>query len=354
MTHKNLTKKVDRESNIELLRIVLMMMVILHHLLIKSSSSNWSEMALFMSLNTFAIIAVNCFMFISGYYGIKFKIKSLLSFIIQGIFYSVGSYVIFNMIVSTDNYSFIDFIKSFFPITFPVWWFFSAFVGVYVLSPFINKGIEYLKPYQSGGLILFLIYLSCGYPIFGENYYSGAGHGLFTMLLVYIIARYCGKYVKSIKKAGSKYVCVYLFTTISLIALLTIGRNDFAWRIIAYNSPLVILGAIFFFYLFEKIKLKSRIINSIAPLTFGVYLAHENPGSRLFIEKFTIKINETISNPLLMILTLIALVVIIFTTCAIIEKVRQLICNPIVNSIDNKTLPIQLKLKTLLNNLTTH
>lgn len=346
-------KKPERDSNIELLRIVLMVMVILHHLIIKCDPDSWNKTLLFTLVNTFAIIAVNCFIFISGYYGIKFKLKSLVSFIFQGIFYSVGAYIIYNLLLSPENFSLVDLVKRFLPLTYPLWWFLNAFVGVYILSPFINKGIEALKAYQAGALILILLYLSCSYPITGNNFYGGGGYGLFTMLLIYIIARYCGKYIPYIKRAIPIHICIYLLTFTLVMGGVLLGKEDFAWRLMSYNSPLVILGAVFFFYCFKKLKLKSRIINKIAPLTFGVYLIHETPDNRFILKNIIQQVNNAIDNPILMFIALIAVAIIVFLICAGIEKIRQLICDPIIDFMDKKTFGLQSKLKTSLNKVTT-
>ncbi len=334
---KKLLDTNTRESNIELLRIVLMIMVITHHLILKvDSEGDCNKTTLLMALDSFAIIAVNCFVFISGYYGIKFKIKTLISFVLQGVFYSVGIYVLYNVILSPQNFSLIDLGKRFFPLTFAVWWFLSAFIGVYLLSPFINKGIEILKQYQAGGIILILSYLFCSYPLTGNNVYSGGGHEFFTLLLVYMIARYCGKYIKDIKKAIPLHICIFLLTFIIVMACKISGNGYLVWLVIAYNCPLIILGAIFFFYSFKKIKLKNKIINKIAPLTFGIYLIHETPENRASIKECMTQINAAIQNPLLLGITMIAIAICIFAVCAGIEKVRQIICNPIVDFIDKK------------------
>lgn len=347
MNYKPLTKNRERNSNIELLRIVLMVMVILHHLIIKCKPYHWDKTVLFVMLNTFAIIAVNCFVFISGYYGIKFKIKTLLSFILQAIVYSAGTYIIYNILLSPENFSFPDLLKSFLPLTYEVWWFLNAFIGIYLLSPFINKGIDSLKGYQSAGIILILIYLSCSYSITGYNPYTGGGHGVFTMLLIYIIARYCGKYIKDIKKAFPLYIFIYLLTFALVITCIIFEKELLAWRLISYNSPLVILGAIFFFYSFKKIKLKSHIINKIAPMAFGVYLIHDIPYNRIIIAKFMEQVNKAIENPVLMGIALITIAIAIFLICACIEKIRQIICNPIIGTLDKKISPLVLKFKSI-------
>lgn len=293
-------------------------------------------------------------MIISGYFGTKFKFKTLVSFIVQAVFYSSATYILYHIILSPENFSASNLIKSFFPLTYPVWWFLNAFVGVYLLSPIINKGLDSLKAYQSGALILVLIYLFFSYPLTGYNMYTGAGSGFVAMLIVYIIARYCGKYIPNIKRSTVLCISIYIIAVILVLICLKSGRGLLAWRLVSHNSLLVLLAPLFFFYTFKKIKLNSSIINKIAPLTFGIYLVHETPETGDFLRKITGQLNNSIENPLLLGLALIGLAICIFIICAIIEKTRQVIFNPVVDVIDEKTSGLRLKLKTLINNLTTH
>ncbi len=342
------TNTKNRESNIELLRIVLMIMIIIHHLIVHGcQNSSPSKSTLLVSLNTFTIIAVNCFVFISGYYGIKFKAKTLLSFILQATFYSVATYIIYHGFIAKEAYSTPDFIHSFFPVTYAQWWFLNAFLGVYILSPFINKGIESLNIYQSGLIVIILVYINSSYPIMGYNFYSGSGHSFFTLLSIYIIARFCGKYIKDLKKPLILYICTFLMTLLLVYILLSINYTNTAERLVSYGCPLVILGAIFFFYTFRKIKIQSNIINKIAPLCFGVYMIHDTTDTRLLIKGLVEQVNNAIANPLLFGLALIGMAMLIFILCACIEKVRQIIFKPILDSIEQKASTLFVKLKRI-------
>lgn len=348
MTSTLNTNTKNRESNIELLRIILMIMIIIHHLIVHGCQSNSpSKSILFVSLNVFSIIAVNCFVFISGYYGIKFKAKTLLSFILQASFYSVATYIIYHGFISTEAYSTPNFIRSFFPVTYAQWWFLNAFLGVYILSSFINKGIESLNIYQSGLIAIILVYTNSSYAIIGYNFYSGSGHSFFTLLSIYIIARFCGKYIRDLSKPSILYICTYLLTLLLVYILLSINYTNTAERLVSYGCPLIILGAIFFFYTFRKRKIQSSIINKIAPLCFGVYLIHDTADTRLLIGGLVEQVNHAIANPLLFGLALLGMAILIFIICACIEKIRQIIFNPILDSIEQKASMLFVKLKRI-------
>ena len=70
-----------RESKFELLRIVCMLFVITEHLVphINDMQNIYSSRGYYAGniIKSFCIIAVNCFVLLSGYFGIKMKIKRI-------------------------------------------------------------------------------------------------------------------------------------------------------------------------------------------------------------------------------------------------------------------------------------
>lgn len=73
-----------RESNIEMMRIILMIMIILHHIIAynfglydNAFSFNKIVYSILFLIDTCCIMAVNCFFLVSGYYGIKLNEKNL-------------------------------------------------------------------------------------------------------------------------------------------------------------------------------------------------------------------------------------------------------------------------------------
>jgi len=103
--------KKNRASNIELFRIVLMLMIITHHVIvhglglknITSQDYNVTSYSYIeILLNSFFVIGVNGFVFISGYFGIKFNLKRIISIVMQAIAYSVSFYLLFCLINNID------------------------------------------------------------------------------------------------------------------------------------------------------------------------------------------------------------------------------------------------------------
>lgn len=356
---KEIIKTTERDSNIELLRIVLMFMIILYHLvahgiglraLSKDTYITTPEDPIFISLLSLSCIAVNCFMFISGYYGIKFKIKTLLSLLIQAIFYSSTIYI-FSVIFLGNSFSPLSFIKSLFPITYFSWWFLNAYIGVYIFSPFIEKALNKLSKLKFAGLILILIYLEATFLIIGLNFYSGDGLNVYTMLVVYLIACYFRLYIPHFKKPMIIYLVCSLLIFIFINIFIKLDFQSIGWRITVYNSPIVIIGAIAFFYIFKNIKIKNNYINRISPLMLGIYLIHDHTNIRYFwFSNIISNFNKEYSGSYTIIIILLINALIIFTIGCFIEQVRLIICTPLVNKIYNKIVnPTIRKISLLLN-----
>lgn len=347
---KNEKLRKERDSNIELLRIVLMFMIVLFHLVIHgcdfvkiyiNSYDRTGKDHVFSIITSSTAIAVNCFVFISGYYGIKFKAKTLISFLVQGLFYSVAAYLLLGVLMFDNKILSVSFIKSIFPLSTTGntnLWFFGAYIGLYVLSPLINKGTDSLSKYQLGGLIIVLVYLEASHLFTGDNFFSGDGYNLYTITVIYIIARFFKRFEISIQKPFALYILITLLLSVFITFCLSVNRQSLAWRITIYNCPLIIFGAISFFFVFKNLKIKSKIINKIAPLVFGVYLIHENPYvSQLLYSKIRV-INSQIDSSLLIFFVLLLIAICVFVICACIEKIRQKIFNPLVDFIYDKTM----------------
>ena len=99
----------SRLSNIELLRIICMFFVVLLNFnnhgankdLIFFTGDLTLQNTLGHLIESFAIIAVNCFVLISGYLGISFKIRNILKLYLQCFFIGVIGYLLY--VIFTDN-----------------------------------------------------------------------------------------------------------------------------------------------------------------------------------------------------------------------------------------------------------
>jgi surface polysaccharide O-acyltransferase-like enzyme len=88
-----------RQSNIELLRIIVMFMVMCIHTTLairypEMESATSTEYFVVGAIKAFSLVAVNVFVMISGWFGIKFSFSGLYSFIFQVLLFTLLCYAI--------------------------------------------------------------------------------------------------------------------------------------------------------------------------------------------------------------------------------------------------------------------
>lgn len=321
----------NRESNIELLRIVLMIMIIVHHVIvhgyaleknIKDFSHANRTVYPELFINSFVIVGVNTFIFISGYFGIKFKLRNLISIIFQAFFYSICISLVF-ILTSSSKIALVDFVKSILPISGNVWWYLGVYLGLYFISPFLNKGVEFIDNRQLVFLLAGLLYLD-SFSGFIFRTVSGDGFTVFHFITIYLLARLLHKFDLKIKTPIRYFISLALLLFGSTLILLAIDKPQFVWRLFAYNNPLLILSAIMLFYSFKERKIQSNAINLVSSSVFGIYLIHDHPFIRKIIVYF-LNQGQGKDSIFLLIINICIIVIIIFLIGASIELLRKYI-----------------------------
>ena len=147
-----------RETEIELLRIVVMILIIITHLAVWGTAKTENATILQQTTAeiTNAIIRwhVNVFVIITGYFGIKSR-KSMLNIIIMSVFYTWFLYGL-QCIFCGYNFSILRIVKSLFFITHCSYWFVQSYLLLIILAPFINKLIDKKHIFILLGSFLFI------------------------------------------------------------------------------------------------------------------------------------------------------------------------------------------------------
>ena len=288
-------------------------------------------------LNAFTVVAVNCYILISGYFGIKPTWKKFWNLYAVCAFYSVGHFLVYALY--NDRFDIRTFIYSFFPFSHNQGlWFVTCYIGLFLISPMLNVAVSYLNEKKEsewlkvlGGLAIITFY-------FGYLWRTELNHNGFCLenfIFLYMIGRYLNFKKTTIQSYNFKRIhvlavyltCTLITTMTAVFLLLYKGRADYlfywAWR---YNSPFVIIGAIALFMFFISLSIKSRLINYIAASTFSVYLIHENfHVNKLlydYVGEFTIGMNVVS-----IILYLLIVATSVFVGCIFIDLARRFFLN---------------------------
>lgn len=305
----------DRESNIELLRILAMIGVILLHYnnptiggglsFVKFGSINFWFLSFIESL---FICAVDLFIIISGFFlasSNKRDIWKPIQLIFQVIVFSVSQYLLISIIKS--NFSIRGLVNAFIPTNY----FVILYIVVFIVSPYLNIVFERLDSMKRKIFVWTLFFLFSVYPtivdvlieitkhsLFGLSsigmYGSQYGYSIVNFVLCYCIGAYIRFESEYISKVNTSKLVVGLLSCVVTITIWSV-MNDIigyytektAWE---YCNPLVIMSAVCSFLLFKRIKMGySKIINLLAKGSFTVYLIHGILITRIGVEGYVNK-----------------------------------------------------------------
>ena len=332
--------KTQRLSNFELLRIVSMLYVMVVHASFLALDSPSKEFMLESPDSAFlrclceslSIVCVNCFVLISGWFGIKMKLQRLMELFFQIAFFVLLIPIIlyaFNLPVS-DNLA--HYFKSVF--FSDEMWFVQAYIILLIFSPLLNAFVEHADKSQlKHFLILFFIVQTL---VSHKLDWFSRGYSPMSFMGLYLLARYMRLYpskIVSLSKSADLSIYVGLVILQTVFAMLVIyGHFMDITTVYAYSSPLVIACSVFFFLYFSKLSFSSRIINGVAISAFSIYLFHCNP---LFLKPiYAAYINEWYSLETWRFLSyVVGFIFLIAVLSILLDKLRLFLWNVLISII---------------------
>lgn len=310
-----MAERAERQSNIELLRIIAACGVIILHYNnpkigggfaeVSDGSLNQAIMTFFESLS---ICAVNLYVLISGYFmrnSMKRDFLKPIGLLTQFVVFELA----FCLIKELPKGNGLDFstVLGYFKESY---WFVFVYIALYLVSPYINFVWAHLSGSGKKTLLMILIGLFSVYAIipdiiqyyYGESIYgvspislygSQEGYTIVNFVLMYLIGCYLKDREESGKKTGTGKLVLWLMLTVTAIFGLTFleksitHRGIFATTAYNYENPLVILEAVLVFLIFRNINTGSnKVINKLAVASFPAYLIHMNLLEYCGIDRF--------------------------------------------------------------------
>lgn len=315
-----------RQSGIELLRIVAIIMVLVCHanarvLGLPSGFDIVSAPApsmVRMLFGAMAVYGVNIFVMISGWFGMHAKPKGMAKLLFEVFFLLCGIYAVF-LFTGNATFNARD-IKVCLTLT-DEYWFVMAYIGLYILSPVLNAFVEKATKRDFQLLLVGFYAFQCYYCwLSGTLDYFG-GYSIVFFCGLYLTARYSRLYpVHILSRHG---VLVYVATlavvvAISLAALVLVGNYA---RMLRYDNPLVIIGALGLLNAFSHLRFQSSLVNSLATACFAVYLIHFDP---LVFHYFAMAVRSIYysTSGIVTVATIFGFLVAVFLACWLIDRVR--------------------------------
>ncbi|GAA4973240.1 acyltransferase family protein [Algibacter aquimarinus] len=313
-----------RNSSIELLRILFMLFIILFHFLgrnynlfgVTNETAIWDENLLSkLIVHATGQLGVPGFVFISGYFGLKFNSYRFIDLLAQCFLYSFIFYSLISPTIGIfENRPFI--LSMFFLSS---WWFMWSYILLYFISPALNSFIENMKKNQFIVLLFLLFFISIGLWI-----HKTSATNIFILLEIYFIARFVKIHLSDALK--SKAWVLLLLSFILYYGLVAVGYFKHNLVVMpyvnSYYNPIIIVLTGSLIVTFERIKFSAKIINWVSPNLLAAYLITENfYGTHLFKNWFYIP-NEY------PILKFIGIGLGLTIICVLVDKFRLLLFSP--------------------------
>lgn len=287
----------ERNSNIEILRIISMLMIIGHHFIYYGvmQTYNKSIINVIYGQGSFinkmiaqlllpgGIIGVGIFFTIAGYYGIQSDKINIISIVRDTLFYSISGLIIyiflgiFNIVELNDIMKVV--IKCINPISNSTYWFVSVYIIITFIKPVLNQYIRKLrKNYLFLGLILLIGYYMIAR--YNSAYYLGILNGILFYYLGALI-KISGEKVVKIKNRffwlGISIVSWFLYVLFNNMTWFGLYRISWKFSLlgICIWGTVCVYGCVIF--CLSNKEFSNKIINGVAGSTLLVYLIHEHP-----------------------------------------------------------------------------
>ena len=317
----------QRNSSFELLRIICMLMIVAGHVIISHEDTSIADHYISQLVRSFTVCAVNVFVMISGFFGIRFKLDRLIRMDLQVWFYAVSS-LVFLIVVRNHIFVLKKDCLIFLPIITKQYWFVTAYFALYLISPWLNKYIQVIDKKELESLLilgggLFYLWPTFNYLVNANQLIMDAGYGIVNFVYLYLLGRYIRifGFLRNLSRKGLIlfYVCsaILLFLCQEILSYL-LGFQFSSW--LSYNTIFVLAESVFMILLFERKEISSRTINTIAAPALAVYLFHMAPPDLWNYIVKMLRINNF--HGFMYLIILFVLPVLIYFTAFVIERVR--------------------------------
>lgn len=278
-------------------------------------------------IEAISIVGVNCFILISGYFGIRLKLKSVANIAFQTYFFSIlgllGYYILNNQVPASTL------LRCLFPLSNYIW-FLPCYLLLMLFSPILNSWLK-ASSTRHIFIITFLLYGITYYwgMVWKDSHgFGGYSFGFFVILYIsgHLIARYRHNHPpRKWKYLSCYFACVAILIIISAIQHKYPVFTSLIW---SYDCPIVLAESICLFLFFTCIDIGSnRLVNWLGRSCFAVLLLHIAPCSTY--NQWLLHVSENTSGYNTLLWT--ALIVIVYYVAAILlDQCRLLLWNKLI------------------------
>lgn len=325
----------ERDSNIELYRIIVMLAIVAHHFVVNSGLlevmyENPTDIrtSYLWLLGMWGKTGINCFVLITGWFMCTSRItlRKFLKLFLEIVFYNIVIGSIF-YVSGYQDFSWGGLLRM----IWPVWKVSDGFISCYLLFflfiPFLNILIGNMTRKQH--LLLLMLCLGI-YTGLGSMPFCKVSINYVTWFIVlYILGSFISIYPAEIYERRSFWgwmtVCSTILSMVSVFVISRISINHTYFFVADSYKILAVVVAICSFFWFKNLDIKqSKVINTIASSTFGVLLIHANSDTmrRWLWRDVLDNVGQYDADFLHLVLTSCGSIVGVFAVCVVLDQVR--------------------------------
>lgn len=321
----------------ELLRIIAMFLVMMihttqtiHYPEFDGKAVSSVEFSFVSLLRSVSFIAVNVFVLLSGWYGIRFSVKGLFRLVYQVVFFSLLCYAV-SVSLKIQSFSIKSLLLEGFMIGLDTYWFVQSYLLLFVLSPILNSFCENVDRKLFRNLLVTYIVIMV-YGGWMTQALSGEIEGGLSVVFfigLYLLARYMRLYSPKFTTQPIRLdltIFLFLTTIITIISIASHGGTLLMSNVFTYTRPLIMASSAFLLLAFSKFHFQSKCVNFIASSCFAVYLLHEHVSICKPLYRLTVKTLYGNENPhITNWIDVLLFMLIVYAVAIMIDKARLFI-----------------------------
>ena len=338
----------QRSSNIELLRILSMFLVLVLHANFLGIGVPTPEECAATPINAYfrffieslSIVAIDVFVMISGWFGIKPSLKRLCSLLFQILFFTVSLLLVFCLIKGRSVVT-LNSVLRLFMIT-KGYWFIKSYLCLFILSPVLNLFVEKASQNTFKWVLIgfFAFQTIYGWTDSAPEFFFG--YSTLSFIGLYLLARYLRFY--PVRILSNRKICIVTYFAISFFVAFCIWylmKADFHTKytlpiVFSYINPVLILSSVALLFTFINTDMAhSKVINWIAISSFAVFIIHTNEFIMPYYRSAVWFFYSNFS-PILRGLLILLFLILVFLSCVLLDKIRLFIWHKVERLFDGR------------------
>ncbi len=333
-----MSKDSNRNYGVDLLRICATLMIVMLHILgrggiIENCTRFSLRFDITVWLEVFCLCAVNCYGLITGYVTNRSNIKyrKIINMWLGVAFWTI-SLTLFFYFRHPGEIMKRNIVRSFLPITFSNYWYFSSYFILFFFIPYLNRLVDHLSQKEYKRLLGLILVLFGMVGLITDPFKTLQGYSFIWLACLYLIGAYISRYnplekVQAIKLINNIIfsVCVTFFSIYFMLEHPKASFGYFSSSVLFnYCSIFMVIMAVSLLELFKRIKLKDgmiRLTKFLTPTSFGVYIIHVQTYAWIYImhDRFTFMLQY---NTLIMVFLIFLFTFIVYMVCSCLELFR--------------------------------